>query len=279
MSTNPTHPARALLWGGQTHDNIIMRMRETGLPIIAQDGSTVYITNLITGEQGGNLIPIFIETPVRVVIYKHQYAPNFYASSFKVDMASKKAADRLVDRLFGEGYVKEEVFPPYNTPPRTNNVAYSPLSMVTARMEFKQYFDTMCDTQCRMGVKNKADMIKEAMKYTRSPEMYLNMLKESCIASNLTASIAEADQVKQWFCGDMDEDDEYCWATILLWEIRMRVQMEMASGDVVTHWLAPAELSLQSELPQELVDEMSIYTPAKGWVVCDRIDSISSLVL
>jgi hypothetical protein len=265
-----------MLWGGQLHDNIIMRMKETGLPVIAQDESTVYITSLITGENGGDLIQIFIEIPVRFTIYKRKYAPNFHASSFKVDMADAEAADRLVDRLLDNGYVKHEVFPPYTTPTNTNNVAYSPLSMVTARMAFKAYFDTMLDTQCQMKLKGKINMIKEARKHGQSPAEYLSVLMGVCVALNLTGSITEVNQLKEWLGDDM-ADDNYCWATILLWEIRLSVQIEMAAGDFELDWIDEADGAIMWELPFEIMEQIYVRSPAKGWLVCERVgDSVAS---
>ncbi|TID24040.1 superoxide dismutase [Venturia nashicola] len=231
---------RAYLWGSALHDNIIMSSKESGIAQAVRMGSFVFLTNTRSTITVCDLYPIFLDLPNSVLMHNREHAPGFYATSFKVDMPTEYKAKKLVLRLLQERYAEQAidfaedstVFAGDDTEAKDK---CSPLGFGLARMKWEGgLLAKMAKGTGYLGWQEMDRIITQALDIAVDPFDYMDHL--------LNRVINTPDSLEEWHnlsevLQNVELVLESKWALVLVWEIRLGVQMDLAEDpDFALNW-------------------------------------------
>lgn len=258
--------ARAYIWGSALHDNIIMNSKESGIAQAVRMGSFVFLTNIRSTVTADDLHPIFVDLPNLVLMHNRKHAPGFYATSFKVDMPTEYKAKKLITRLIHEGYIEREmnfamdhtVFAGDDTVAKNS---CSPLGFELARMKWEgEFMAKMQKGMEYLGWPEMNRVIGKAQEIAADPVEYKDQL--------LARVIDSPDSLEEWKKLEVmiltrSLTVESMWALLLVWEIRLGVQIDLAEDpDFVLDWQEGDKTGVEYAFVRKLFD---IREPAPGW--------------
>lgn len=257
---------RAYIWGSALHDNIITSSKESGIAQAVRLGSFVFLTNIRSTVTADDLYPIFVDSPNSVIMHNRKHAPGFCATSFKVDMPTEYKAQKLVMRLLQEGYVERDidlakdstVFAGDDEEAREK---CSPLGFELARMKWEEGFLAKMEKGMEyLGWTEMDRVIEKALAIAADPVRYKDQLLPQVIDSpdylEEWNKLSELLRVKQLTENSM-------WALVLVWEIRLGVQMDLAEdSDFALDWQNSDETGVEYAFVRKCYD---IREPAPGY--------------
>ncbi|QDS74007.1 hypothetical protein FKW77_008835 [Venturia effusa] len=253
---------RAYIWGSALHDNIIMNSKESGLAQAVRLGSFVFLTNIRSTFTADDVHPIFVDLPNLVLMHRRKYAPGLYATTFKVDMPTEYKAKKLVNRLLQQGYIERDIdFSVDNIVfPGEDFIAQnscSPLGFELARMNWEgDFLIKLQKALTHLGWPEMDRIISQAQEIAAGPGEYLY---------HLFARVRDSpDSLEEWKkMEEMLRSKNLVWAMVILWEIRLGVQMDLAEDpDFALNWQNGDKANIEYAFVRKCYD---ICEPAPGW--------------
>ncbi|RDI82221.1 Superoxide dismutase [Mn] [Venturia inaequalis] len=257
---------RAYIWGSALHDSIITSSKESGIPQGVRLGSFVFLTNIRSTITADDLHPIFVDLPNSVLMHNRKHAPGFCATSFKVDMPTEYKAKKLVMRLLQEGFIERDIdFAKDSTVFAGDDTEAqdkcSPLGFDLARMKWEGEFLAKMEKAMKyLGWPEMDMIISKALDISPNPFKYMDHLLQRVAKS--PSSLEEWNKLSE-VLHDKKLAGESMWALILVWEIRLGVQMDLAADpDFALNWQNVDKTDIEYAFVRKCYD---VREPAPGY--------------